>query len=278
MNASPDNSRARISLIIPLVLVIIVLDQLSKAWFVFRLGTHQAASFGEFAARYFAIWGANGGDGAVTSHFFPFKPGIDVWSPWIKFNLTTNTGAAWSMFAGNSFVLSGVSLLMAVLLVYVWWRSFRFHRSMTWALGGIIGGALGNFFDRFRLKEVVDFIDVRIPYIGRVFHGLGDPYDFPIFNVADSCAVLGTLALAIYLIAADIRAMRRRREHGAHPDDDADRPVVATDQPQRPADVTQDQPGEPAATGAPETNSAPPDEAGEPAPAGKGESDGSQRP
>ena len=127
MSTSHPTARARLSLIIPLVLVIIVADQLTKAWFVFRLGTHKAANFAEFAARYFAVWGSNGGDGAVTSHYFPFRPGIDVWAPWIKFNLTTNTGAAWSMFAGNSFMLSGVSLLMAVLLVYVWWRSFRFH-------------------------------------------------------------------------------------------------------------------------------------------------------
>lgn len=210
MNANPHALRPRLWLLWPLVLVIIVLDQWSKAWFVFKLGTHTHDSFATFAASYFALWGANGGDGAVTAHYFPFRPGIDVWHPWIEFTLTTNTGAAWSMFAGNSFILSGVSLLMACLLFYVWWRSFRYHLSMTWALGGIIGGALGNFLDRFRLKEVVDFIDVKIPLIGRLFPALGDPYDFPIFNVADSCAVIGTLGLALYLVVADIRAMRRR--------------------------------------------------------------------
>jgi signal peptidase II len=278
MSTSHPNGRARLALIIPLVLVIIVLDQLSKAWFVFRLGTHKAANFAEFAARYFAVWGNNGGDGAVISNYFPFKPGIDVWSPWIKFNLTTNTGAAWSMFAGNSFVLSGVSLLMAVLLVYVWWRSFRFHLSMTWALGGIIGGALGNFFDRFRLKEVVDFIDVQIPLLGRIFPGLGDPYDFPIFNVADSCAVLGTLALAIYLIAADIRAVRRRREHAAHHDDEQQRPGDAPAPPGADTNKTPARPDESAADAPAAENNAPRDESTEPAPAGKGDSDGSQRP
>jgi signal peptidase II len=277
MNASTETTRARLSLIIPLVLVIIVLDQLSKAWFVFTLGTHKAASFGEFAARYFAIWGANGGTGAVTSHYFPFRQGIDVWSPWIEFNLTTNTGAAWSMFAGNSFMLSGVSLLMAVLLVYVWWRSFRFHLSMTWALGGIIGGALGNFIDRFRLKEVVDFIDVRIPLIGRVFPGLGDPYDFPIFNIADSCAVVGTLALALYLIAADIRAVRRRREQAEHGTNVREDSGTDPAQPAQPAE--EEKPGFGAndqRESSPVDN--PPEESSEPAPAAKGDEDGSQRP
>jgi hypothetical protein len=83
---------------------------------------------------------------------------------------------------------------------------------MTWALGAIIGGALGNFVDRFRLREVVDFVDVKIPLIGRLFPALGDPYDFPIFNIADSCAVIGTFALALYLIAADLHGVQRRRK------------------------------------------------------------------
>jgi signal peptidase II len=220
MNTSLQPTRPRLWLLCTLVLVIVVLDQLSKAWFVYRLGTHNQESFSTFMASYFALWGANGGDGAVTAHFFPFRSGIEVWHPWIEFTLTTNTGAAWSMFAGNSFVLSGVSLLMAVLLYYVWWRSFRFHSLMTLALGGIIGGALGNFIDRFRLKEVVDFIDVKIPLIGRLFPSLGDAYDFPIFNVADSCAVIGTLGLALYLVVADIRSMRRKHAN-AHFADDA---------------------------------------------------------
>jgi hypothetical protein len=116
---------------------------------------------------------------------------------------------------GNSFRLSFVSLAMAILLYLVWSYSFKRNAGMTWALGAIIGGALGNFIDRFRLREVVDFIDVKIPYIGQLFPKLGDPYDFPIFNVADSCAVCGTLALAAYLVISDISshvaASRARR-------------------------------------------------------------------
>jgi signal peptidase II len=136
-----------------------------------------------------------------------------VWliKPWLSWHLTTNTGAAWSLFAGNSFVLSFVSIAMAALLIIVWWGRFRFHEPMTWALGAIVGGALGNFIDRFRLREVVDFIDVRIPWLGHIIKGSGPHYDFPIFNIADSAAVVGTLGLAVYLISTDIRTWRRRR-------------------------------------------------------------------
>lgn len=203
-----------------LAVLIILLDQLSKAYFVWLLGDHQHAGFLSFAGEYFTLWG--GEQGAVTEAYgmlaganhSVFGPLQWVWEPWIAWNLTTNTGAAWSLFAGNSYALSFVSLAMALLLWYVWHRRFRAHLGMTWALGAIIGGALGNFVDRFRLREVVDFIDVKIPWIGRLIPSIGDPYDFPIFNVADSCAVCGTLALAIYLICTDVRGLRRKRRAG----------------------------------------------------------------
>lgn len=203
----------------PVVALIIIADQLSKAYFVWLLGNHQHSSLASFALEYFTLWSAD--DSRVVSEAYGlvasngqalFKPLLWVWEPWIAWNLTTNTGAAWSLLSGNSFYLSFVSLAMALLLFYIWWRKFRYHLGMTWALGAIIGGALGNFVDRFRLREVVDFIDVKIPYIGLLFPKLGDPYDFPIFNVADSCAVCGTLALALYLVCADLSSLRRRRD------------------------------------------------------------------
>jgi len=197
-----------------LVTVIILADQASKAYFVWLLGIHDHKSFTAFLGEYFSIFMIDPAAGGIVENFAAgkmFKPMIWVWEPWVAWQLTTNTGAAYSLFEGNSYFLSFVSLAMATLLWFIWWRKFRNHTPMTWALGGIIGGALGNFIDRFRLHEVVDFIDVNIPLIGRVFPKLGDPYDFPIFNIADSTAVCGTLALAIYLIASDFKGMRKKK-------------------------------------------------------------------
>jgi signal peptidase II len=194
-----------------LVISAVLADQLTKAWFVYKLGTHASADFLSFLPGYFTVWAGWDGPPAVIANYFPFAPPLPVLGHWIQWNLTTNTGAAWSLFAGNRFALSFVSLIMAAVLYWFWRRSFSRHTAMTWALGAIIGGALGNFCDRFRLHEVVDFIDVKIPLIGRLIPSLGDPYDFPIFNIADSCAVCGTIAFALYLIVADFKRMRRRR-------------------------------------------------------------------
>jgi signal peptidase II len=205
--------RPRHALLWSLAAIIIVADQLTKAFFVYRLGTHSFNNFGAFLSHYFSLWGDGAGElGVIRENFWPFAGLISVWDPWIEFRLTTNTGAAWSMFEGNSFALSFVSIAIAGLLLYVWLRNFRYKLGMTIAIGGIIGGALGNSIDRFRLREVVDFVSVHIPYIGRVFKGLGEPYDFPIFNVADAAAVCGTLALAGYLLYKDFGESSARRQ------------------------------------------------------------------
>src|SRR5688572_30726997 len=145
------------SLMWSIVILVIVADQLSKAYFVYLLGSHSAKSFLDFLLPYFSIFAPEDG---IRANYSVFKPSISVWEPWLSWTLTTNTGAAWSIFRGKSFYLSFVSIFMATGLFLIWWRGFRYNRAMTWALGGIVGGALGNFLDRFRLKEVVDFIDV----------------------------------------------------------------------------------------------------------------------
>src|SRR5690606_15921006 len=43
---------------------------------------------------------------------------------------------------------------------------------------------------------------------------LGDPYDFPIFNIADSAAVVGTICLAVVLVAMDVKSLAGRRKPG----------------------------------------------------------------
>ena len=59
-------------------------------------------------------------------------------------------------------------------------------RFLCLALGLILGGTLGNLYDRIRFHHVVDFLAVRI------YH-----YNWPDFNVADSCIVIGACLLLL---------------------------------------------------------------------------------
>jgi signal peptidase II len=110
----------------------------------------------------------------------------------VYLSLTRNSGAAFSMASGHTWVFPLIAL------VVVGWIAFMAVRlrSMPWAvaLGLVLGGALGNLTDRiFRapgplLGHVVDMISVFGPY-GR---------HFPIFNIADSALTCGVV-LAILL-------------------------------------------------------------------------------
>jgi signal peptidase II len=107
---------------------------------------------------------------------------------------TRNTGAAFSLGRGNTLLLS----LFAIGVVIYISRTARTLRSAAWAvsLGLILGGALGNLIDRiFRSPgvlrgAVVDFISV-FSDSGRVF---------PVFNVADSCLVIGACLLVLLVL------------------------------------------------------------------------------
>ncbi len=108
-----------------------------------------------------------------------------------------NTGAAWGLFAGGQSWLAMLSVVVLVALV-VFRRSF-FAVGLTdrVAFGLIIGGIVGNFIDRVRLKYVIDFLD---------FHWRG--HHFPAFNVADAAICCG---VALYMIAQILMARRQRR-------------------------------------------------------------------
>lgn len=176
-----------------LAVLVVVSDQVTKFLATYYLSIQGGGGLLSFAARYF-------------THFweFPYSAGSPyiVWSPWIKLSFTTNTGMAWGMLHGHSLLLSFVSLVLVAVICIIWWRYGSRSVFLTVSLGLILGGALGNMIDRFRLREVVDFMDVLIP---------GFNYDFPVFNFADACASIGTLLVAVFLIVSDARQLRRRR-------------------------------------------------------------------
>ena len=69
-----------------------------------------------------------------------------------------NTGAAWSMFRGNNYLLAGVAMV-ALLLLHGVRNQFDVHLLKGQvALGLMFGGIVGNLVDRFRYGHVVDFI------------------------------------------------------------------------------------------------------------------------
>jgi signal peptidase II len=108
----------------------------------------------------------------------PLLPGL------LQQQLVFNTGAAFSMLTGNTLLLGLVSAAVAVGLV-VWIQTAGpLRRLQMLGLGLLLGGAIGNGIDRFRLGQVVDFLELV-------------PIHFPIFNIADVAINLAVACLVL---------------------------------------------------------------------------------
>ena len=116
----------------------------------------------------------------------PYQP-LDL-LPSFSLTLMFNTGAAFSFLseAGGwqRWGLSGLALLVSLVLVLWLWRLPRGQWRTGAALALVIGGAVGNLWDRVAYGHVVDFLDVYY-----------QQWHWPAFNLADSAITLGAVLL-----------------------------------------------------------------------------------
>ena len=132
-------------------LAVVLIDQLSKAW----------------ALQHLAGRGVD-----------QLLPGL------LQQRLVFNTGAAFSMLTGNTAALGLVSALVAIGLI-AWIQTSGPLRPLQWlGLGLLLGGAIGNGLDRWRLGQVVDFLEFV-------------PISFPVFNGADVAINLAVACLVL---------------------------------------------------------------------------------
>jgi len=108
--------------------------------------------------------------------------------PVLNLTMVMNPGVTFGLLRGLGFWghygLAGIALVVVAML-FLWLRRAGGALSAI-AIGGIMGGAVGNVIDRLRFDAVVDFIH---------FH-LGD-WNWYVFNVADSAIVCGVAALIL---------------------------------------------------------------------------------
>lgn len=149
--------RPRFLLIVVAVAVgVVALDQATKAWAVARLAG---------------------------------EPPIEVIGTLLRFTYVENTGAAFGLGSGFTWIFTIIAIVVVVFIL----RTARRLGSYLWAiaLGGLLGGALGNLIDRLTREPgvgqgyVVDFIQLPL---------------WPVFNIADIsivCSAIGMVLLAI---------------------------------------------------------------------------------
>ncbi len=92
-----------------------------------------------------------------------------------------NTGAAFGILQNGTLVLGLLSAIVsAAIFIYLLRNARKTPALQRAALTLILAGAIGNMIDRFRLGYVIDFIHFQVP-----------GFSFPVFNLADSCVVIG---------------------------------------------------------------------------------------
>lgn len=107
-----------------------------------------------------------------------------------------NSGAAFGLFADSASewkvsILIIFSVLALVVVSALLWKNSHAITSTGVGLSLILGGAVGNLWDRLNHKHVVDFFDF---YLGS--------YHWPAFNIADSAIVIGALLLVAEILFA----------------------------------------------------------------------------
>lgn len=142
------------------------------------------------AIKYFVI-----SDIDLYETFYTFKiGGHDLFS----ITHVRNKGAAWSILEGKTVLLIVIAAI-AIFLVLFLIASGRFKLKFEVVmLSFIMAGGIGNLIDRIKYKEVIDYIRT-------------DFLDFPIFNFADICVVVGAIGFCIsYLFIETIKNRKKR--------------------------------------------------------------------
>jgi signal peptidase II len=154
--------RARWPIFIGLAVTVFVLDQLAKTWLVSFLSPGES---------------------------------VQVLGDYVRFIHSQNTGALFGLFRDQAAFFAILSVGVVGAIIWFHHTSGR-NTLLSIALGLLLGGALGNMADRFRIGYVVDFVDV----------GIGN-LRFYTFNIADSAISLAILLLLLsaFLMTGDDR-------------------------------------------------------------------------
>jgi len=99
-----------------------------------------------------------------------------------KLDFVKNYGAAFNIFSGSRIFLSFISIIFSILLIYFILRKNNLNRVDLLSYSFILGGTIGNGFDRILKGYVIDFINLNI-------------INFPVFNIADISINIGFVFL-----------------------------------------------------------------------------------
>ena len=135
----------------------------------------------------------------IVSHL-PLYESIPIVQDFFHLTHVANTGALFGLMAGMAAPLRGIVFItipvLAIVLILIFqYRSAEDELPLQIGLSLILGGAMGNLYDRIVYGHVVDFLDFSVA-----------GHHWPAFNLADSSICLGVFTLILDLLRHDRRA------------------------------------------------------------------------
>lgn len=157
-----------------IALGVVISDQLTKWWIM--------AGYLRLTESDFATWLISKAPqhNFVVREITSFLNIVMVWNPGVSFGMLQT--AEYQHYA--AYGLTGMAIVIALGFAIWLWRMPNAIRAF--AVGLIVGGAIGNVWDRVRFGAVADFIDVHVA-----------GWHWPAFNVADSAICIGVVLLLI---------------------------------------------------------------------------------
>ena len=130
----------------------------------------------------------------LVARRIPMYRHIQIIPGFFRLTHTENTGAAFSLFADSpahwkTAMLIGFSVIAMVIVFALLWKQTRPLTLTGIALSLILGGAMGNLWDRVASGRVIDFL---LFYVKQ--------YQWPVFNLADSSIVIGATLLVLEIL------------------------------------------------------------------------------
>lgn len=135
----------------------------------------------------------------LISHLMNVGDSIKLINNFFYITFVHNKGAAWSILEDQRILLLIISVIV-LFLINKFMNKEELNKLEIFSYGMIIGGIIGNLFDRVFYGYVIDFIDLKI---------LG--YNYPVFNLADTFIVIGIIFMGIITIRKEYYERNKSR-------------------------------------------------------------------
>lgn len=122
----------------------------------------------------------------IISKIVTLGNSIDIIKDFLRISYVKNTGAAFSILDGNTLFVTIIGIVIIIMIIWYLYKNKVNKTIDKIGYSLILGGSIGNLFDRVCYGYVRDFIDIQI-----------GEYNYPIFNLADSFIVIGVILLFI---------------------------------------------------------------------------------